>query len=131
MGMEGEESFPKEKEVLLKVVALSIPTFTMSYFKLPDSLCDEVNKMMARFLWSQKEDERKIYYFNGDNLCAPKCFGGLGFEALKIFKYTLLAKQGWRLLQNKDSLLFKIYCAQYFPQGDFFETHLGTNLSYA
>lgn len=37
------------KEVLIKVVALSIPTFFMSCFKLPMSLCVELEQLMASF----------------------------------------------------------------------------------
>ena len=37
------------KEVLIKAVALTIPTYTMSCFKLPDSLCDELIAMIRKF----------------------------------------------------------------------------------
>ena len=39
-----------DKEILIKVVALAISTYTMSCFKLPDSLCDELMSMIRNFL---------------------------------------------------------------------------------
>ena len=37
------------KEVLIKVVAQAIPTYTMSCFKIPDSLCDEMTNLIRNF----------------------------------------------------------------------------------
>ena len=37
------------KEILIKAVALAIPTYTMSCFKLPDNLCDELTAMIRKF----------------------------------------------------------------------------------
>ena len=37
------------KEVLIKAVAQSIPTYTMGVFQLPVKLCNELNAMCARF----------------------------------------------------------------------------------
>ena len=37
------------KEVLIKAVAQSIPTYTMGVFQLPLKLCNELNVMCARF----------------------------------------------------------------------------------
>ena len=48
------------KKVLFKAIALSIPTYTMSYFKLPISLCTELESLIARFWWGQKKEENKI-----------------------------------------------------------------------
>ena len=42
------------KEILIKVVAQAIPTCTMSCFKLPDTLYDELMSMMSNFWWGQK-----------------------------------------------------------------------------
>ena len=39
------------KEVLIKVVAQAIPTYTMSCFKIPDSLCDEMTNLVRNFWW--------------------------------------------------------------------------------
>ena len=39
------------KEVLIKVVAEAIPTYTMSCFKIPDSLCFEMTNLIRNFWW--------------------------------------------------------------------------------
>ena len=41
--------FRAGKEILIKVVAQSIPTYTMSVFQLPLKLCDELDAMCAKF----------------------------------------------------------------------------------
>ena len=68
------------KEILIKVVAQAIPTYTMSYFKLLDTLCDELTSMIRNFWWGQKQDERKLNWMSWDNLCKPKADGGMGFK---------------------------------------------------
>lgn len=37
------------KEVLIKVDAQTIPTYTMSYFKIPDSLYEDLMSMIQNF----------------------------------------------------------------------------------
>ena len=39
------------KEIIIKAMAQAIPTYTMSVFKLPDTLCDELNSMVRTFWW--------------------------------------------------------------------------------
>jgi hypothetical protein len=57
--------------------------------------------------------------------------GGLGFRDFENFNLALLAKQGWRLLHNTESLVAKIYKEKYYPNGTFLETPLGRSPSYA
>ncbi|XP_042974690.1 uncharacterized protein LOC122306323 [Carya illinoinensis] len=54
------------KEVLIKAVALSIPSYSMSCFKLLESLCKELENMMAKFWWGQRREENKIRWRVGD-----------------------------------------------------------------
>ena len=49
------------KEVLIKAVAQSIPTYTMGVFQLPVKLCDELNALYAKFWRSQVGNEEKIH----------------------------------------------------------------------
>ena len=43
------------REILIKAVAQATPTYTMNCFKLPDSLCSEINSMVGGFWWGKKE----------------------------------------------------------------------------
>ncbi|XP_024172006.1 uncharacterized protein LOC112178017 [Rosa chinensis] len=120
------------KEVLIKAVVQSIPTYVMSCFELPKHLCDEMHRLMARFWWGEFGEERKIHWVAWDKLCAPKKEGGLGFRDMHLFNTALLAKQGWRLICRLDSLLAQVFKARYFPNTDFMHAvlHKGASFSW-
>ncbi|KAL3521885.1 hypothetical protein ACH5RR_014719 [Cinchona calisaya] len=40
---------PTGKEIVLKLVAIALPTYTMSTFRLSKKLCKEMSRMMANF----------------------------------------------------------------------------------
>ena len=82
------------REILIKAVAQATPTYIMSCFKLPDSLCSDLNSLMGRFWWGHKANERKLAWLSWEKLCRPKLEGGMGFRDLKAFNLALLAKQG-------------------------------------
>ena len=67
------------KEVLIKAVAQAIPTYTMSVFKLPDSLYDELAGLIQIFWWGQKEGKNKMAWLSQEKMCTPKEKGELGF----------------------------------------------------
>ena len=119
------------KEVLMKAVAQATPTYTMSCFKLPNSLCKELSSMISKFWWGQKSDEQKIFWVSWDKLCKSKDAGGMGFRDLKAFNLALLAKQGWRLLQNTNSLFHHVFQAKYFASRSFLEAQLSKRPSFA
>ena len=52
-------------------------------------------------------------------LCKSKLKGGMGFKNLQAFNLAMLAKQGWRLLENPNSLVARMYKAKYYPYGMF------------
>ena len=57
-------------------------------------------------------------------------WGGTGFRDLYTFNLAMLAKQGWRISQNLDSLIARVLKAKYYPFGYFLEAHQGANPSY-
>ncbi|XP_031120805.1 uncharacterized protein LOC116024042 [Ipomoea triloba] len=112
------------KEVLLKSVAQSMPTFSMSVFLLPQSICQSIERAMNRYWWGSGED-RSIHWMAWNGLCVPKKYGGLGFKDLRAFNLAMLGKQAWRFLINPQSLVARIYKARYYPKSTFVDATIG------
>ena len=93
-GWKGKLLSSAGREILIKAVAQATPSYTMSCFKLPESLCRKLNAMMSSFLWGQKDKERKMAWVAWEKLCILKEDGGMGFRDLRAFNLALLAKQG-------------------------------------
>lgn len=53
------------------------------------------------------------------------------FRNLQASNLAMVAKPGWRLLTNQNSLVAKIFKAKYYPNGDVLKAKLGSNPSYA
>ena len=113
------------REILIKAVVQAMPTYTMSCCKLPDSLCSDLNLLMGKFWWGQKANERKLAWVSWEKLCSPKVDGGMGFRDLKAFNLPLLAKQGWRILKNSNSLVHKVFKVKYFTETTFLRLKWG------
>ncbi|XP_059429161.1 uncharacterized protein LOC132162970 [Corylus avellana] len=119
------------KEVLLKAVIQAISTYTMSVFQLPKTLCKEINAMMSKFWWGHKDNDARIAWMSWERLGMGKEKGGLGYRDLESFNLALLAKQAWRLLQNPNSMVARVFGEKYYPRGTFLESRLGNRPSFA
>ena len=118
------------KEILIKVVAQAIPSYTMSCFLLPKCLCDDLEREMRSFWWGQKHQETKIAWVGWQKMCRPKSLGGMDFRNLQAFNLALLAKQAWRMLTNPSSLAARVLKAKYFPYVDILNASLGSSPSF-
>ena len=92
-------------EVLIKAVAQAIPTYTMSCFQIPKSICDDIEGTMRKFWWGQRGCESKIAWVSWKKMCKSKLNGRMGFRNLQAFNLAMLAKQGLRLISNPNSLV--------------------------
>ena len=54
----------------------------------------------------------------------------MDFRDLRDFNLAMLAKQGWRMLHDHDSLLSKCFKARYFPRYTFLEAKESPGCSY-
>lgn len=49
------------RKILIKIDAQAIPTYTMSYFWIPKSLCEEMEGMLRKILMGTEQSGVKIY----------------------------------------------------------------------
>jgi hypothetical protein len=119
------------KEILLQAVLQAIPTYTISVFQLPKTLCKVINSMMSKFWWGHKENTSKIAWTNWNQLGKNRDNGGLGYRDLEAFNSALLAKQGWRLFTQPETLVARVYREKYFPRGCFLDSSMGLRPSFA
>lgn len=119
------------REILLKNVIQSIPTYAMSVFLLPVGLCEEIERVMNGYWWGCEGERNKgIRWKAWSHLCIPKKMGGMGFRRLREFNLALLGKQAWHLLQQPNSLVAKLYKARYYPTSSYLEANIGSNPSF-
>jgi hypothetical protein len=52
------------KEVLLKAVIQAIPTYSMCVFKIPITLCKEINDLVQNFWWNHMAQSSKIHWMS-------------------------------------------------------------------
>ncbi|XP_071722504.1 uncharacterized protein [Rutidosis leptorrhynchoides] len=73
---------------------------------------------------------KKRRWVNWNAMSSSKSKGGLGLRDFKAFNLALLVKQGWRIMQEPDSLLAQTLKKKYFPVTSFLEAELGSNPSF-
>ncbi|KAL9678800.1 hypothetical protein QQ045_016651 [Rhodiola kirilowii] len=117
------------KKVLIKAIVQAMPTYTMSCFKIPDSLIKFIVSMTSNFWWSNSKDGRGIHWCNYRKLCRDKMEGGVGFKELSTFNDALLAKQICRLMEKSESIGSKLLKGKYYKEATPISCHLGNRPS--
>ncbi|KAE8711725.1 hypothetical protein F3Y22_tig00110279pilonHSYRG00089 [Hibiscus syriacus] len=112
------------KLVLIKAVLQYLPTYQMSLYALPVSLCRELNSAIARFWWRSDASVQAVHWLGMSNMRLPKSIGGLGIRDLEVFNQAFLCKQGWRLFNGSKTLVAQVLKAKYYPDGSFLTADL-------
>lgn len=99
-------------------------------FLLPRSLCDKLELIIARYWWQKGHGRKGIHWCSWKKACELKNVDGLGFRNMAKFNVALLAKQGYWLMDQPDSLLAQVLKARYYPTTTFLQTELVRQPSY-
>ncbi|CAN6553836.1 unnamed protein product [Malus baccata var. baccata] len=118
------------KEILVKSVALALPNYAMSCFRLPIGVCRDVERAIRNYWWRGNDQRKGIHWVSWDRLMKQKKAGGMGFKDIQCVNLALLAKIGWRITQNPLSLIASVLRDKYFPGKTFGEAPKGKNTSW-
>lgn len=118
-------------EVKVKAIAQAIPTFAMGVFKFSMGFWDKYKRLIREFWWGEDGEKRKVHWMAWDQMVKPKRAVGIGFRDMQFFNQALLARQGWRLLQNPDSLCARVLKSKYYPRGELMDTVFASDASQA
>ena len=61
-GWQNQFLSPGGKEVLLKAVALALPTYTMSCFLIPKTICKQISSIMSDYWWRNNKTSRGMHW---------------------------------------------------------------------
>jgi hypothetical protein len=82
------------KEIMIKSVLQTIPSYVMSIYLLPESTIKDIERMMNSFWWGGGGDNKGIKWLAWDRMTHSKSHGGMGFRDLHSFNLAMIAKQG-------------------------------------
>lgn len=130
-GWDGKYISRAGKEVLIKSVAQTMPSYAMSVFLLPLEITKDIERVLAKFWWGSKPNQQSaIHWMSWSRLSHHKTSGGMGFRDFRDFNLAMLGKQGWRFMSNTGSLAAKLFKARYFSKSNFLDASLGNNPSF-
>ncbi|VVA40654.1 PREDICTED: reverse mRNAase, partial [Prunus dulcis] len=89
---------------LIQSVVSSIPLYTMQTAKLPQALCEDLDKSSKSFLWGSSENHHKTHLVKWDTVCLPKRLGGLGIKKAALMNQAMLSKASWRIVAGDSGL---------------------------
>jgi hypothetical protein len=85
----------------------------MGFYRLQDGLHKKMDSVRSNFLWQGTEQKFRYHMAKWEMVCRPKDLGGLGIIDTNSMNECLLVKWIWKILQEPDTLWFKILKAKY------------------
>ena len=106
--------------VLIKSVAAVIPSYAMSTFLLPKSICNQLDKVFKSLWWGFPSlNTKNLSLKSWNSICTPKVLGGLGIKSMKQVNLALISKLRWKLLSSSDSPWVSQLSGKYLQSNSF------------
>jgi hypothetical protein len=108
------------RTVLIKATVAAIPSYAMSTFLFPDSICNSLDRHFKNFWWGfPKEKSRNLTLKSWRSICMPRAQGGLGIRDMKSTNLALLTKLGWTFLNEAPKVWVKQLYQKYISYRNF------------
>ena len=101
---------------LISSTLQSMPLYTFSSFKVPETVCNKMDALSRAFLWGHDPTDRKMHMVSWEKICKPKRDGDLGLKKFGLMNQAMLARQYWRISQHPQTLVSRAFKAKYFPK---------------
>jgi hypothetical protein len=98
--------------VLANAVISSLPAYHMQTQWLPQGMCDDLDKIVRRFIWKGTGDTG-MHLVGWDKITQPRRYGGLGVRIARFQNASLLGKLIWEVLNASDKLWVKLISEKY------------------
>ena len=76
----------------------------MQTCRIPRAICDELDRKIHRFLWAGTTTECKTHLVAWATVNRRMLEGGLGIQPMRELNSASLAKLGWRMIREPESL---------------------------
>ncbi|GJZ24777.1 RNA-directed DNA polymerase, eukaryota, partial [Tanacetum coccineum] len=93
---------------LIKSVLSSLPTYFMSIYRVPVSICSKLESMRNKFFIGSEICEKKMTWVSWNKCLASRNSGGLGIGSIHALNAGLLFKWIWRFMQNSTELWARV-----------------------
>lgn len=98
---------------LCKSVLAMVPLYPMQSALLPESICNEIERIFRRFIWADSTEKKAIHLIKWSTLCQPKLDGGIGTRNMQSMNKAFVMKLGWGILHDSDSLWASVLRSKY------------------
>ncbi|XP_050211912.1 uncharacterized protein LOC126662068 [Mercurialis annua] len=100
---------PAGRLILIKSVLSSLPVYFLGSLRIPQSVVQNLERLMRRFLWSGNVQSSGFSKVAWKDVCIPFEGGRLGITPLRIKNQSLLTKWIWKIMTvTRSSLWFMV-----------------------
>ncbi|XP_050207431.1 uncharacterized protein LOC126656851 [Mercurialis annua] len=89
---------------LINYVIMSMHIFWACILLLPKSVCKDIQRVCARFLWTGKDEGKYNAMVSWDEISRLKVEGGLGVKDIHIWNKAAITKHVWQIYNYPDPI---------------------------
>ena len=115
---------------LAKSVLAYILVYCMQSIWVPSTICDDIDRVTRRFIWSKRNFEKGLHLVHRDLVTKSKVAGELTVGKAREVNVSLLGKLLWALSHEPYKLWVQVLAHQYLQDGSVFYVGYSCNSSH-